>query len=76
MSYIQKRGSHRARSTDPGGRVQSRTFTRKADAERFLRELDADKVKGQWVDPRDRDNPIAVWATDSSGCRPRRSRTG
>ncbi|MFN0026841.1 MAG: tyrosine-type recombinase/integrase [Acidimicrobiales bacterium] len=44
--------------------MQSRTFTRKADAERFLRELEADKVKGQWVDPRDSDVPLAVWAVD------------
>ncbi len=46
MAYIQKRqGKYRARLTDPLGAVHSRTFTRKADAERFLRQLDADKVR-------------------------------
>jgi integrase len=65
MSYVQKRnGKYRARFTDPLGRVQSRTFSRKADAERFLREIEADKVKGQWVDPRDADTPLAEWAND------------
>jgi peroxiredoxin len=40
MAYVQKqRGKYRARFADPLGRVQSRTFTRKADAERFLREV-------------------------------------
>ena len=47
MAYIQKqRGKYRARFADPLGRVQSRTFTRKADAERFLREVDADQRTG------------------------------
>ena len=37
MAYIQKRqGKYRARFSDPLGAVHSRTFTRKADAERFL----------------------------------------
>ncbi|CAN5757755.1 site-specific integrase [soil metagenome] len=63
MAYIQKqRGKYRARFADPLGKVQSRTFARKADAERFLRELEADRVRGQWVDPRDADMPLAAWA--------------
>lgn len=40
MAYIQKqRGRYRARFADPVGKVQSRTFTRKADAERHCRTL-------------------------------------
>lgn len=50
MSYIQKRdGRYRTRFTDPLGRVHSRTFPRNCDAERFLRELEADRVRGRWV---------------------------
>lgn len=65
MAYIQKqRGKYRARFTDPLGKVKSRTFSRKIDAERFLRELEADRTRGQWVDPRDADMPVAVWAEE------------
>ena len=65
MSYIQKQhGKYRARYADPLGKLHSRTFTRKADAERFLRELDADTVRGRWIDPRDADTPIATWAEE------------
>ena len=65
MAYIQKqRGKYRARFSDPLGNVQSRTFARKADAERFLRQIDADQLRGQWVDPRNADTPLAAWAEE------------
>ncbi|MEO8264439.1 MAG: hypothetical protein ABI706_02905 [Ilumatobacteraceae bacterium] len=65
MAYIQKqRGKYRARFSDPLGNVQSRTFSRKADAERFLRQIDADQLRGQWVDPRNADMPLAAWADE------------
>ncbi len=52
MTYVQKqRGTYRARFTDPLSNVRSRTFTRKGDAERLVRELEADRVRGHWVDP-------------------------
>ena len=39
MGSIEKRGGrYRARYFDPLGRRRSQSFTRKADAERFLRE--------------------------------------
>ena len=41
----------RARYRDPAGRERSKSFTRKVDAERFLRHVEADLVQGQWVDP-------------------------
>src|SRR3546814_13338513 len=63
MAYVQKqRGKYRARFSDPLGNVQSRTFARTADAERFLREIEADRVRGLWVDPRDAEMPLAIWA--------------
>ena len=65
MSYIQKQGGrYRARFKDPFGNTLSRTFTSKADAQRFLLDLEADRVRGRWVDPRDADMPVAVWAEE------------
>ena len=63
MGHIERRtGRYRARYRDPLGRSLSKTFTRKADAERFLREVELDKQRGNWIDPRDGDLPLAVWA--------------
>ncbi len=63
MGHVRKeRGRYRARYRDPLGRSQSKTFTRKADAERFVREVELDKQRGNWIDPRDGDLPLAVWA--------------
>lgn len=65
MAYIQKRaGKYRARYTDPVGKVRSRTFARRADADLFLRQLDADRLRGQWVDPADGDTAFATWAQE------------
>lgn len=53
MAHIEKRGPnrYRARYRKPGGRERSRTFTRKADAERWLNTEGADLVRGDWTDP-------------------------
>jgi hypothetical protein len=65
MAYVQKqRGKYRARFPDPLGNVHSRTFARKADAERFLRQLEVDRIRGQWIDPRNADMPVGVWAEE------------
>ena len=40
------------------------TFTRKADAERFLREMEVDIARGVWIDPRKADMPLARWAEE------------
>ncbi len=65
MAHIEKRrGKYRARFADPLGKIQSQTFTRRTDAERFLRELEADRVRGHWVDPRNADIPVAKWAEE------------
>jgi hypothetical protein len=64
VAHIEKqRGKYRARFADPLGKIQSRTFTRKNDAERFLRQIDA-QLRGQWVDPRNADTPLSVWAEE------------
>jgi hypothetical protein len=40
-----------ARYIDPGGRERSKSFTRHKDAEAYLTEVEAAKLKGTWVDP-------------------------
>lgn len=55
MGFIEKPsdgGKYRARYRDPLGRQRSRSFARKADAQRFFLEIEADKTRGTWIDPR------------------------
>jgi integrase len=54
MAHVERRGAGRwrARYRDPVGRERSRTFKRKADADRFLTGVEADKLRGDWIDPR------------------------
>jgi Phage integrase, N-terminal SAM-like domain len=40
-----------ARYVDPGGRERSKSFPRRKDAEAYLTEVEAAKLKGTWVDP-------------------------
>jgi integrase len=42
----------RVRYRDPAGRERAKSFTRRRDAERFLQHAEADKLRGQWVDPK------------------------
>jgi integrase len=42
---------YRVRYRDPAGRERAKSFARKVDAEQFLRHVEADLVRGQWVDP-------------------------
>ena len=63
MGYVQKRnGRYRARYRDPLGRMTSATFDRKADAQRFLAEMETDKFRGTWIDPRHAEVPLAQWS--------------
>ena len=63
MGYVQKRnGRYRARYRDPVGRMTSRTFLRKADAERFVREMEVEVSRGGWVDPRAARISLNEWA--------------
>lgn len=65
MGYIQKqRGKYRARYRDPLGRVMSTTVDRKADAQRFLAEMETEKARGNWIDPRHAAIPLAHWADE------------
>ncbi len=64
MAHVEKRGPGRwrARYRDPNGRELSRTFERKADAERFLALTEADKAQGAWIDPAAGRTPFGSFA--------------
>ncbi len=65
MGFIEKRsGGYRARYRDPLGRLTSKTFTRKADAERWVKEMEVDIERVEWLDPRSAHMPLAVWAEE------------
>jgi hypothetical protein len=57
VASIQKRQrngktTYRVQYRDPAGRMRGKVFARKVDAERWLLENEAAKLKGGWVDPR------------------------
>lgn len=65
MGFIEKRnGRYRARYRDPLGKQRCATFTRKADAERFLREIQVDIDRGRWLDPSGADVALATWSIE------------
>lgn len=67
MGFIEKRTGergYRARYRDPLGEQRSKTFARKADAQRFLLEMESDKARGSWIDPRGAEMPLATWSEE------------
>ena len=63
MAWIEKRsGKYRVRYRDPSGRNRSRTFMRKADADRFAREVEVDMDRGDWIDPRKSAISLQEWS--------------
>ncbi|MCA1706907.1 MAG: site-specific integrase [Actinobacteria bacterium] len=67
MGFIEKRsGGYRARYRDPLGRLTSKTFTRKADAERWTKEMEVAVERGDWLDPRSAQVPLAAGIAPSS----------
>ena len=56
MPHIERRvrngkTTYRARYRDPAGREHAKVFARKADAQRFLTEMENSKLKGAWTNP-------------------------
>jgi hypothetical protein len=45
-------GTFQVMYRDPAGRQRSRTFKRKTDATRFSSTVEADMLRGDWLDPR------------------------
>jgi integrase len=68
------KASYRARYRDPAGRERSKSFKRKADAERWLAEIEHAKSRGTWTDPalgRTRfDDWLASWWSTTTNLRP------
>ena len=65
MAHIQKRGPnrYRARHRGPDGRERSRTFDRRADAERWLAAQQSALNRGDWADPALGRTLFKEWAT-------------
>jgi hypothetical protein len=56
MAHVERRRRKgqtvwRARYRAPDGAERSKTFRRRADAERFLTTVEASKLRGDWIDP-------------------------
>ena len=66
MAHIEKRPDRRkpwrVRYRDPTGRERSRSFARKADADRFMATIQADLIRGDWTDPRLSKTTLAEWS--------------
>jgi len=62
-------GSYQARYRDPSGKQRGKSFRRKADALRFLAEVETDKGRGQWIDPRHSATLFGEWAEQWMGAR-------
>ena len=66
MAHIEKRPDRRkpwrVRYRDPTGRERSRSFARKADADRFMATVQADLIRGDWTDPRLSKTTLAEWS--------------
>lgn len=54
----------RARYWGPDGRQHSKSFTRKVDAERWLKVSEAESLTGQWVDPAAGSTSFGSYAKD------------
>ncbi|MDP8927029.1 MAG: site-specific integrase [Actinomycetota bacterium] len=52
----------RARYRDPSGKEHAKTFARKVDAERYLTSVEADLLRGNWIDPDRGKTPLGDWA--------------
>lgn len=70
-------GRYRARYPGPDGRSRSApvTFATKAEADRFLADMDRELNRGSWQDPRLRSVTVATYARDWLAHRPLAPRT-
>jgi integrase len=65
-SVVKYKGGPRwqARWRDPAGRSQTKVFPRKADAERWLHQVEHEKLAGTYVDPRPGRMPFRDYASE------------
>lgn len=65
MGYITKRsGNYQVRYRDPNGRMTSRTFKRKIDADRFLCDMEVAMDRAQWIDPKSVEMSLEDWSKE------------
>lgn len=66
MAHVKKlpTGRWQARYRGPDGRERARNFDRKVDAERWLTQTEAAKLRGEWVDPRLASQTFGSWAEE------------
>ncbi len=66
MASIEDRGEgrFRVRYRGPDGRQRSRTFRRKTDARAFANTIEADKVRGQWIDGQLSRTTFSAWSSE------------
>lgn len=69
ISKNEKAGSYEARYRDPNGRERSRSFRTKAEARRFLNEVETAKHRGSWIDPAHSKILFASWAEEHAKTR-------
>ena len=78
MASIERRETSRGvrydvRFRDPTGRARAKTFRRRADADRFARQVEVDKDRGLFVDPKLARTPVAdvaaAWLESNPGKR-------
>lgn len=66
MAHIQhlsgRRRPWQVRYRDPSGRERARSFLRKSDASRFAVTVEADRIRGEWTDPRLSKTTVAEWS--------------
>ena len=66
MAHIQHRLGRRrpwqVRYRDPSGRERARSFLRKVDASRFAVTVEADRLRGEWTDPRLAKTTVVEWS--------------
>jgi integrase len=67
-------GKWRARWRDPEGKEHAKHFDKKRDADRFLATIEADKARGQYVDPTDK-TTVIQYARQWASARPHNART-
>lgn len=67
-------GKYRARWRDLSGKEHAKHFDRKRDADAFLATIEADKLRGQYVDPTDK-TTVTEYAWRWAGMRPHNPRT-
>ncbi len=63
MGWIEQTNNKKWRAgyRDPSGKVRHKTFSRRADAKRFLAETSIETGSGSWIDPRAGKTELAEW---------------